>query len=63
MARGLLSSPDVLILDEPICGADVGARCEIYAIIADLAERGWSIIMVSSEPPAMGRSSRKERSR
>ena len=41
--------PDVLILDEPTRGIDVGAKYEIYCIIADLAKQGKSIIMISSE--------------
>ena len=46
---GLANNPDVLILDEPTRGIDVGAKYEIYCIIADLAKQGKSIIMISSE--------------
>lgn len=49
ISRWLANDPDVLILDEPTRGIDVGAKYEIYCIIADLAKQGKSIIMVSSE--------------
>ncbi|NCC07026.1 MAG: sugar ABC transporter ATP-binding protein [Clostridia bacterium] len=49
IARWLANDPDVLILDEPTRGIDVGAKYEIYCIIADLAKQGKSIIMISSE--------------
>ena len=52
-ARWLLTTPDILILDEPTRGIDVGAKYEIYTIIADLAKRGKSIIMISSEMPEL----------
>jgi len=42
-----------LILDEPTRGIDVGAKYEIYKIIADLAKQGKSIIMISSEMPEL----------
>ena len=48
-ARWLLSSPDILILDEPTRGIDVGAKFEIYNIIIDLAQKGKSIILITSE--------------
>ena len=49
IGRWLANDPEVLILDEPTRGIDVGAKYEIYCIIADLAKQGKSIIMVSSE--------------
>jgi methyl-galactoside transport system ATP-binding protein len=48
-----LTEPDILILDEPTRGIDVGAKYEIYSIITDLAQRGKSIIMISSEMPEL----------
>lgn len=49
IGRWLANDPDVLILDEPTRGIDVGAKYEIYCIIAELAKQGKSIIMISSE--------------
>ena len=49
IGRWLANAPDVLILDEPTRGIDVGAKYEIYCIIAELAKQGKSIIMISSE--------------
>lgn len=51
IARWLASNPKVLILDEPTRGVDVGAKEEIYEIIDELAKKGVSIIIVSSELP------------
>lgn len=51
VARWLLTNPDILILDEPTRGIDVGAKAEIHTIITKLACEGKSIIMVSSEMP------------
>ena len=49
LARWLLTEPEILILDEPTRGIDVGAKYEIYTIISQLAAAGKSIIMISSE--------------
>jgi len=49
ISRWLANDPDILILDEPTRGIDVGAKYEIYCIIAELAKQGKSIIMISSE--------------
>ncbi len=49
LAKMLLTRPQVLILDEPTRGVDVGAKYEIYALMFELAKQGVSIIMVSSE--------------
>ena len=53
LARWLLTNPDILILDEPTRGIDVGAKFEIYTIMHKLAEQGKSIIMISSEMPEL----------
>ena len=49
IGRWLLTKPEVLLLDEPTRGIDVGAKYEIYCIIAEMAKQGKSIIMISSE--------------
>ena len=51
MGKWLCTDPNILILDEPTRGIDVGAKSEIYAIIDELARKGKSIIMISSEMP------------
>lgn len=51
LAKWLMTSPRILILDEPTRGVDVGAKFEIYRIIRQLAAEGTAIIMVSSELP------------
>lgn len=51
IAKWLSTSPDVLILDEPTRGVDIGAKKEIYTIINQLAEQGVAILMISSELP------------
>jgi len=58
-AKWLFSDADVLILDEPTRGIDVGAKYEIYQLMNNLAEEGKSIIMISSElPEVLGMSDR-----
>ena len=49
ISRWLANSPEVFIMDEPTRGIDVGAKYEIYCIIAEMAKQGKSIIMISSE--------------
>ncbi|NLO99290.1 MAG: ATP-binding cassette domain-containing protein [Clostridiaceae bacterium] len=51
LSKWIFSTPDVLILDEPTRGIDVGAKYEIYKIIIQLAEAGKCVIMISSELP------------
>ncbi|ROR46410.1 sugar ABC transporter ATP-binding protein [Kitasatospora cineracea] len=53
LARWLARKPEVLILDEPTRGIDVGAKAEIYRIIADLAEQGVALLVISSELPEL----------
>lgn len=49
LAKWLMTDPDIFILDEPTRGIDVGAKAEFYRIINELAEKGASVIVVSSE--------------
>ncbi|WP_092926822.1 MULTISPECIES: ribose ABC transporter ATP-binding protein RbsA [Romboutsia] len=51
IAKALLTNPDVLILDEPTRGVDVGAKKEIYDLINDFKSKGKAVIMISSEMP------------
>jgi L-arabinose transport system ATP-binding protein len=51
LARWLARKPDVLILDEPTRGVDVGAKAEIYRLIHDLAREGVGVLFISSELP------------
>jgi methyl-galactoside transport system ATP-binding protein len=53
LGRWLLTEPDILMLDEPTRGIDVGAKFEIYQLMIDLANKGKSIIMISSEMPEL----------
>jgi putative multiple sugar transport system ATP-binding protein len=59
LAKWLFVKPDVLILDEPTRGIDVGAKYEIYTIMNRLAQEGMSILLISSElPEVLGMSDR-----
>lgn len=59
LAKWMFAEPDILILDEPTRGIDVGAKYEIYCIINELAAAGKSVIMISSElPEVLGMSDR-----
>ena len=51
IADVLMKDPKVVIMDEPTKGVDVGAKAEIYAIMGDLAKKGYAIILISSEMP------------
>jgi putative multiple sugar transport system ATP-binding protein len=53
LAKWMFADPDVLILDEPTRGIDVGAKYEIYCIMNDLVAQGKSVIMISSEMPEL----------
>ena len=53
LGRWLLTSPEILMLDEPTRGIDIGAKFEIYQLINDLAARGKAVIMISSEMPEL----------
>lgn len=53
IGRWLANNPDILILDEPTRGIDVGAKYEIYTIMIELIKQGKSIIMISSEMPEL----------
>lgn len=53
LSRWIATEPDVLFLDEPTRGIDVGAKYEIYKIIQDLADQGKAIVVISSELPEL----------
>ncbi len=53
LAKWLFSQPDVLFLDEPTRGIDVGAKYEIYKLINDMADEGKSVVVISSELPEL----------
>ena len=51
LAKWMFADPDILILDEPTRGIDVGAKYEIYCIMNQLVAEGKSVVMISSEMP------------
>jgi len=53
LSKWLFANPDILIMDEPTRGIDVGAKFEIYTLINKLIEKGMSIVMISSELPEL----------
>jgi rhamnose transport system ATP-binding protein len=53
LARWLLTEPDILILDEPTRGIDIGVKAEFYDMIGALAEAGRAILLISSELPEL----------
>jgi len=53
LGRALVSKPRVLLLDEPTRGVDVGAKAEIYALIAELCADGMAVVLVTSELPEL----------
>jgi putative multiple sugar transport system ATP-binding protein len=53
LSKWILTEPDVLILDEPTRGIDVGAKYEIYTIINRLADEGKAVLVISSELPEL----------
>jgi ABC-type sugar transport system ATPase subunit len=59
LAKWIMKSPDLLILDEPTRGIDVGAKAEIHSLMVDFAAQGMAIVMISSElPEILGMSDR-----
>jgi putative multiple sugar transport system ATP-binding protein len=53
LAKWMFTEPDVLILDEPTRGVDVGAKYEIYGIVNSLAAQGRAVLVISSELPEL----------
>ena len=53
LGKSLLAQPDILFIDEPTKGIDVGAKAEIYKLMSELVEQGKSIIMVTSDMPEL----------
>ena len=53
LAQALIGNPDILILDEPTRGIDVGAKYDIYCLVNEMVASGKSVIMISSEMPEL----------
>lgn len=53
LAKWMMRDPEVLILDEPTRGIDVGAKFEIYKLMTEVAQAGKAVVMVSSELPEL----------
>ncbi|GHF92168.1 xylose ABC transporter ATP-binding protein [Kitasatospora xanthocidica] len=53
LSKWIFAGPEVLILDEPTRGIDIGAKAEIYTVIADLAAQGKAVLVISSELPEL----------
>lgn len=53
LGKWLFAEPDILFLDEPTRGIDVGAKYEIYCLMNSIVEKGKSIVMISSEMPEL----------
>jgi ABC-type sugar transport system ATPase subunit len=53
LAKWLLTDPDILLVNEPTHGVDVGAKAEIYKLFNDLTEKGKGILLISSELPEL----------
>jgi len=53
IARTMLTEPDIIILDEPTRGIDVGAKTEVHAIVTGLADQGKAVVLISSELPEL----------
>ena len=53
LSKWLFTDPEILILDEPTRGIDIGAKYEIYCIINDLADAGKAVVVISSEMPEL----------
>lgn len=53
IAKWLLNEPDIIILDEPTRGIDVGAKRDIYLLLGKLVQQGKAVIMISSEIPEL----------
>ena len=51
LSKWMMTNPDILIMDEPTRGIDIGAKTEIYKLITQMAQQNRSVIMVSSELP------------